>query len=110
MKHDYSEEWKDLVTLSRENLRGHAPLQEDEVVIWKEERSEYIRCAQIRHIQELLTREYNFNEFVEITKKFLEKYPASVFTGESGDPGPLFVVGLRKLIEELENERGENNT
>lgn len=105
MNYDYSTEWAELVTLSRENLRGHCPLQEDEVIIWKEERSEYIRNAQIRHIQELLKREFDFNEFVEISKVFLKKYPASVFTGESGDPGPLFVVGLRKLIEELEDAR-----
>ena len=52
--------------------------------------------------------EYTFNDFVEVCERFLLKYPASVFTGESGDPGPLFVVGLRKLIEELNHERTNN--
>jgi len=102
MKHHYDKEWKDLVTLSRENLRGTCPLQEDEVIIWKEEYSEYVRNAQIRHIKQLRNREFNFKEFVSISEKFLEKYPADIFTGESNDPGSRFVVGLRKLVEELE--------
>lgn len=101
MTNDYRQEWEDLVALSRENLRGHCPLQEDEVIIWKEEHSENIRKAQVRHIQDLQNQEVYFDEFVTMSKKFLEKYPADVFTGASGDPGPRFIVGLRKLVEEL---------
>lgn len=40
--------------------------------------------------------------FVELTKEWLEKYPEDIFTGESGDSGPTFVVAVRKAIADLE--------
>jgi hypothetical protein len=40
-----------------------------------------------------------FHAFVAITDRFLVHYPADLFTGESGDPGPVFVAGLRKARE-----------
>jgi len=45
--------------------------------------------------------EPGFEVFGEITDAFLKNYPPDVFTGESGDPGAVFVAGLRKLREAL---------
>ena len=42
-----------------------------------------------------------FFEFVELTEKWLENYPESVFTGESGDPGPVFIAAVREAVENL---------
>lgn len=41
-------------------------------------------------------------EYIEVTKEFLIGYPEDIFTGASGDPGPKFIVALRKAIAELE--------
>ena len=39
--------------------------------------------------------------YIGITKRWLEHYPEDIFTGVSGDPGPLFVVAVRKALEAL---------
>ena len=40
-------------------------------------------------------------DFMDITDNFLAHYPPDIFTGVSGDSGPLFVVALRKAKEAL---------
>ena len=40
--------------------------------------------------------------FIELTKEWLEKYPEDIYTGESKDSGPLFVVAVRKALAALE--------
>jgi len=45
-----------------------------------------------------------WEDYIRITEEWLTHYPASIFTGVSGDPGALFVVDIRKAIEKL-NER-----
>ena len=47
----------------------------------------------------------DWDSFTEITRKWLEKYPSDIFTGESGDPGPLFVVAVREALEALDKAR-----
>ena len=44
----------------------------------------------------------NWKDYIALTKTWLEKYPPDIFTGESGDKGPLFVVALREAVKELE--------
>jgi len=39
--------------------------------------------------------------YVTLTRAWLEKYPPDIFTGVSGDPGPLFVVAVRNALIEL---------
>ena len=49
-------------------------------------------------------------DFMEICDNFLTHYPPDIFTGVSGDPGPLFVVALRKAKEALAaTEQGESD-
>lgn len=48
-----------------------------------------------------------FKEFVVLANKFMENYPSDVFTGESGDPGALFVVALRKALDHLSKGDGD---
>ena len=43
-------------------------------------------------------------DFMEICNNFLAHYPPDIFTGVSGDPGPLFVVALRAAIQEVETD------
>jgi len=43
-----------------------------------------------------------WDDFIALTRAWLEKYPTDIFNGSSGDPGPLFTVGLHKLIKELD--------
>ena len=42
-----------------------------------------------------------FENFIAICEKFLLNYPPDIFTGESGDPGPVFVADLRRALEKL---------
>lgn len=42
-------------------------------------------------------------DFVEITRGWLTKYPPDIFTGVSGDSGPLFVVAIRGALSELDS-------
>lgn len=61
----------------------------------------------IRHVADSLIQmvrqhqDPGFHLFVSITDKFLEHCPPDLFTGESGDIGPEFVVGLRRARERL---------
>lgn len=67
----------------------------------------------LRHVAESLiqmVRQYQdpgFDLFVSIADKFLERYPPDLFTDESGDIGPEFVVGLRRVRERLRERRGK---
>lgn len=40
--------------------------------------------------------------FIDACRDWLKHYPASIFTGESGDPGALFIVKLREAVEMLD--------
>ena len=42
-----------------------------------------------------------FEEFVETTNRWLQKYPESIFTSVSGDSGALFVVAVRNAIKAM---------
>ncbi len=43
--------------------------------------------------------------WMTITDTWLEKNPPDIFTGVSGDPGPVFIVALRKALEALNKEQ-----
>lgn len=43
-------------------------------------------------------------EYIELTQKWLEKYPPDIFTGVSGDRGQVFVVAIRKALAALQQE------
>jgi hypothetical protein len=46
---------------------------------------------------------WGFDALVTMATRMLDEvYPESVFTGESGDTGPRFVVALRAVIKEIE--------
>ena len=49
-------------------------------------------------------RDPNWVTYIGLTKAWLEKYPPDIFTGVSGDPGPLFVVALRNALAALLQE------
>ena len=58
---------------------------------------------QQKRIEEL--EDPGWEQFINLSTQWLEKYPPDIFTGESGDPGPLFVVALRNALAALqENE------
>lgn len=42
--------------------------------------------------------------YIELTKQWLAHYPADIFDGSSGAPGPLFVVAIRNALAVLEGE------
>lgn len=46
-------------------------------------------------------RDPDWVTYVTLTRAWLEKYPPDIFTGVSGDPGPLFVVAVRNALIEL---------
>jgi len=46
-------------------------------------------------------RDPDWVTYVTLTRIWLEKYPPDIFTGVSGDPGPLFVVAVRNALIEL---------
>ena len=39
--------------------------------------------------------------FISMAGAFLEHYPADIFDGSSGDPGPTFIVALRSALAAL---------
>ena len=49
-------------------------------------------------------RDPDWKTYIKITKLWLEKYPPDIFTGISGDSGPVFVVAIRKAIAALEDK------
>ena len=57
--------------------------------------------VQVRRYWDLIN-DHSFQEYVDLTNRWLEKYPADIFTGESGDAGPLFAVAIRKAVADLE--------
>lgn len=46
----------------------------------------------------------DWQTYIAITTKWLEKYPPHILTGVSGYPGPLFVVAVRKALAKLLQE------
>lgn len=49
-----------------------------------------------------------FHQFVSIVEQWLTNYPSDIFTGVSGDPGPLFVVAIRASVEGLNDTNTQN--
>lgn len=47
-------------------------------------------------------RDPDWKTYIEITERWLEKYPPDIFTGISGDSGPLFVVAIRNAMAALQ--------
>lgn len=43
----------------------------------------------------------DWKTYIGLTEKWLEKYPPDIFTGESGDSGPVFVVAIRAALYKL---------
>ena len=66
--------------------------------------------AEIARLRDELDRlctmieEPSWHDYIHITKNWLKFYPPDIFTGESGDKGPLFVVAVRKALAALETE------
>jgi len=51
---------------------------------------------------------WDFYALMAMAKRILdERYPADVFTGESGDLGPRFVVALREMIADIEAHKDD---
>ena len=47
-------------------------------------------------------RDPDWKTYIELTEQWLTHYPADIFDGSSGDKGPLFVVAVRKALQNLE--------
>ncbi len=60
-----------------------------------------------------IIEEPNWVDFIKVTRSWLTKYPPDIFTGISGDPGPVFVVAIRGALAELDctqtTEQREND-
>lgn len=54
---------------------------------------------------------WSFDALLAMAKRMLDEvYPATIFTGESGDSGPQFVVALREAIERIDRiDRGQGS-
>jgi len=68
---------------------------------------ETVADKEVKRLQEQVKEleDPGWEQFINLATQWLEKYPPDIFTGESGDPGPLFVVALRSAIAALqENE------
>ena len=51
---------------------------------------------------------WDFYALMAMAKRILdERYPADIFTGESGDLGPRFVVALREMIADIEAHKDD---
>ncbi len=46
-----------------------------------------------------------WDDYIEITRQWLEHYPPDIFTGISGDPGVKFILGVRNALAALDAER-----
>ncbi len=58
-----------------------------------------VSAAMRQERQRKIEEDYGFDELVQIAERLLNlKYPASVFTGVSGDSGAVFVVRLREAL------------
>jgi hypothetical protein len=49
-----------------------------------------------------LPLEYNWEQFIGIMRKWLEKYPPDIFDGSSGDPGPVLTSALHKALRDYD--------
>ena len=56
-----------------------------------------------------VTADIGFRDFVSLCEKWLENYPADIFDGRSGDPGPVFVCALRAALKAMNTTTGEND-
>lgn len=65
--------------------------------------------AEIEHLNEIIRADkpeaLSFDTLLYIGRRLLkEVYPADIFTGESGDSGPQYVVALRAAIDRIDRE------
>lgn len=60
----------------------------------------------IEHLEEVLREhpsKWSFDTLLWVGRRLLaEHYPADIFTGASGDPGPEYVVALRAALARCE--------
>lgn len=65
-------------------------------------------CDQCRiaelEVENQRLRDPDWKTYITITEKWLEKYPPDIFTGVSGDLGPLFVVAIRNALAALQEQ------
>lgn len=74
-----------------------------------EERTTLTAPRPVRHDYTDLLSEFGFHQFADLIAAVLDKnWPADIFTGESGDAGPAFVVEVRAAYDKLVAAR--NNT
>ncbi len=66
-------------------------------------------CEFSEEVFELLSESCGFNFLLYVGKKILDKhYPEDIFTGESGDLGPVYIVALREALNQIEKEEEED--
>jgi len=56
-------------------------------------------------------KEIGWEDYLLITRKWLEHYPLDIFTGVTGEPGVMFILAIRKAIEDFDDgeQRGIND-
>ncbi len=65
-------------------------------------------CEFNEEMFEMLMESCGWDFTLKLGKKIVDKYyPESIFTGESGDAGPEYIVALRKAIKRIEKEEGK---
>ncbi len=66
-------------------------------------------CEVTEEVFEILIDSCGFDFLLYIGKKILDKhYPEDIFTGVSGDPGPVYIVALREALNQIEKEEEED--
>ena len=57
---------------------------------------------------ELLAKDQTWDAIVLVGRVLLENYPAMIFDGSSGDPGPAYVVALREALDRIDEQKKES--
>ncbi len=67
-------------------------------------------CEVTEEVFEILMDNCGFNFLLYVGKKILDKhYPEDIFTGESGDLGPKYIVALREALTQIERSDKEED-
>jgi len=65
-------------------------------------------CDEVEELENRLNAPLGLDEWVVATRRMLDEvYPASVFTGVSGDAGPRAIVVIRKALADVDAILGE---
>ncbi len=65
-------------------------------------------CELTEEMLEILADTHGFKFILYLGKKILDKhYPESIFTGESGNSGAVYIVALKKALEQVEKDLGD---